>query len=368
MRQALAGTATLAALAAVLTLACSDDSEPTHPTLDAAAAALATPTLKSQNSGTDNQLMAISPVSPLVAWASGVNGTYTITRDGGQTWHPGVVPGAEGLQFRDVEAISGQEAYLLSIGNGGDSRIYHTVDGGRSWELQFKNRTEAAFYDCFAFWGPDRGLVMSDAVDGRFPVRRTTNGRFWIDIGDKLPAAQSGEAAFASSGTCVATQGDDRAWIATGGADKARILATTDGGNTWNEYRTPIVQGTPASGVFSVAFRDAQHGILAGGDLERETRMRNVAVTSDGGKTCTLATNAPFPGTVYGLSYTSGHDLGPGNRGVVITGPTGAAYSPDEGATWTRLAGVRDYWAVAFATAHVGWLVGTEGRILKITF
>jgi hypothetical protein len=46
----------------------------------------------------------------------------------------------------------------------------------------------------------------------------------------------------------------------------------------------------------------------------------------------------------------------------------GAAWSPDEGATWTTLPGVHDYWAVAFAGHKAGWLVGTEGRILKVSF
>jgi photosystem II stability/assembly factor-like uncharacterized protein len=369
MPHPLVATAAAAGLAAAFILGCSETSEPTRPSSVAAAVTLGEPTLTPQESGTENRLQAISPVSAQVAWASGVNGTYAITRNGGNTWHAAVVPGAEALQFRDVEALSGQEAYLLAAGTGEASRIYHTTDGGRTWQLQFKNREEAGFYDCFAFWGPDRGIVMADAIDGRFPVRRTTNGRFWIDIGDRLPEAQAGEAAFAASGTCVATQGEDRAWIATGAAEKARILATTDGGNTWNAYETPIVQGTAASGVFTVAFRDAEHGILAGGDLEQpDTRSRNVAVSSDGGKTWTRATNAPFPGPVYGLSYVSGHDRGPNNRNVVVTGPGGAAWSPDEGETWTRLRGVRDYWAVAFANSQVGWFVGTEGRILKITF
>ncbi len=370
MRHALSGTAALTGLAAALTIACSDTSEPGRGSpATAAAVAAGAPTLEEQHSGTVNRLQAISPVSGLVAWASGVNGTYTVTRNGGKTWRVGVVPGAEALQFRDVEAVSGQEAYLLSAGTGEDSRIYHTVDGGRTWQLQFKNRDPAAFFDCFAFWSPDRGVVMADAVNGRFPVRRTENGRFWLDIGDRLPAAQAGEAAFAASGTCVATQGQNRAWIATGGAEQARILATTDGGDSWQAYETPIVQGTPASGVFTVAFRDALHGILAGGDLDRpDTRSRNVAVSSDGGKTWIRASNAPFPGAAYGLSYVSGHDRGPFEQRVVITGPGGAAWSPDEGATWTRLPGVKDYWAVAFASPQAGWLVGTEGRILKVTF
>jgi hypothetical protein len=53
---------------------------------------------------------------------------------------------------------------------------------------------------------------------------------------------------------------------------------------------------------------------------------------------------------------------------VVATGPSGAAWSPDEGDRWFSLPGVENYWAVAFAGAEAGWLVGTDGRILKIAF
>jgi photosystem II stability/assembly factor-like uncharacterized protein len=371
MPHTISGAAVLtASLGTALLISCSDSSEPTttSSTPSVVAQALAAPTLQQQQSGTLNRLQAISPVNAQIAWASGTGGTYTVTRNGGATWKAGVVPGAETLEFRDVEGISGQEAYLLSAGTGTDARVYHTEDGGKTWQLQFKNRDDAKFFDCFAFFNSTSAIVMVDAVNGRLPVHRTRNGRFWQDIGDNLPPAQAGEAAFAASGTCVATQGAANAWIGTGGAEKARVLATTDGGNSWQSYATPIVQGTAAAGIFTVAFRDAVHGILAGGDLAQNTRTRNVAVSSDGGKTWTAATNAPFKGAVFGLSYISAHDKGPNNTGVVITGPGGAAWSPDEGGTWNRLAGVNNYWAVAFGSSQAGWLVGTEGRILKLIF
>src|SRR5215813_11784366 len=82
------------------------------------------PTLTPQNSGTTELLIAVSPVSPNVVWASGTGGTFVVTTDGGNTWTSGVVPGAETLQFRDVQGVSDKIAYLLSIGNGTDSRIY----------------------------------------------------------------------------------------------------------------------------------------------------------------------------------------------------------------------------------------------------
>src|SRR6266498_2845866 len=83
------------------------------------------PTLTPQNSGTTQGLIAVSPVNPRVVWASGRGGTFVVTTDGGQTWKSGVVPGAEALQFRDVEGVSEKVAYLLSIGdNPTDFRIY----------------------------------------------------------------------------------------------------------------------------------------------------------------------------------------------------------------------------------------------------
>ena len=46
----------------------------------------------------------------------------------------------------------------------------------------------------------------------------------------------------------------------------------------------------------------------------------------------------------------------------------GAAWTPDEGTTWYTLPDVTGFWAVAFATPKAGWLVGTDGRILKVSF
>jgi len=323
------------------------------------------PTLTPQQSGTTSRLQAISPVSPRIAWASGTGGTYAVTTDGGATWRAGVVPGADTLEFRDVEGIDARTAYLLSAGNGDLSRIYKTIDGGATWTRQFTSRDSSAFYDCFAFWSPDRGITMSDGVKGRFPVVRTVDGSRWEDIGDRLPAALNGEGAFAASGTCVAVEGDKRAWIATGAGTSARVLTTTDGGDTWQAHAVPIIQGTTTSGAFSVAFRDARHGILGGGEFAAPDKpSNNIARSGDGGQTWTLATGTSFPGPVFGVTYVRGESQGT----VVATGPSGAAWSPDEGNTWLTLPGVENYWAVAFASPQAGWLVGTEGRIMKLSF
>lgn len=332
-----------------------------------------TPSVSPQVSGTINGLIAVSPASARVVWAAGRAGTYVVTTDAGATWRAGVVPGAEKLQFRDVEAVNAHTAYLLSIGTGTDSRIYKTTDGGATWTMQFQNQDPNAFYDCFSFWSARRGLAFSDSVNGRFPVLRTQDGKTWQDIGDNLPKALDGEAGFSSSGTCVATQGESRAWIGTGGAATARILATRDGGNTWAAYATPL-RGSPSAGVFTVAFRNRRDGLLGGGDLDPAAPpFDNVARSRDGGKTWKVAGKAPV-GTIFGLAYSLDRDDDDGrdehghDAGAVVTGPGGTAWSKDEGDTWTAFPGVTGYWAVAFANEHDGWLVGTGGRILKIAF
>jgi len=192
------------------------------------------PKLTLQQSGTTQLLISVSPVNSRVVWAAGTGGTYVVTTDGGNTWKAAVVPGAENLQFRDVFGVSDKVAYLMSIGNDTtDFRIYKTLNGGATWTIEFTNETENAFYDCFAFWTPNRGVTHSDSVNGVFPAIRTTDGITWQSIAANMPPALPGEASFAASGTCLATQGHANAWIATGGSAVARILATTDGGATW---------------------------------------------------------------------------------------------------------------------------------------
>src|SRR5437660_3486023 len=333
------------------------------------------PTLTPQNSGTTNGLIAVWPVNPQVVWACGRAGTFTVTTDGGQTWRAGVVPGAEALQFRDVQAFSASVAYLMSIGTSGnptDFRIYKTEDGGATWTIQFENQNPNAFYDGFAFWTPNRGIAHSDSVNGVFPDLRTTDGTTWQDISNNMPLALPGEASFASSGTCVTTQGGRNAWIATGGATIARVLATRDGGNTWNAYNTPLASA-PIGGAFTVDFRDPFDGIVGGGDLDpANPNNADTAISSDGGQTWTLTNPPPVTGAIYGLSYVGQTGGGAGNnlgRAVVVTANDGgAAWTPDEGNTWFTLPGVTGYWAVAFASPKAGWLVGTDGRILKVSF
>jgi photosystem II stability/assembly factor-like uncharacterized protein len=283
-------------------------------------------------SNTTESLRGVSAVSEQVAWASGTHGTYVRTTDG-RTWVSEKVLGAETLDFRGVAAFSADEAFLMSAGPGDQSRIYYTSDAGRHWQLQFTNTNPKGFFDSIVFWDRTHGLVLGDPIPDetgnlKFQLLMTEDGQSWNPLPNaKLPAALKGEGAFAASNSCLAilslngkastasravsglakdgnSASDSNIWFATGGK-VARVFHSTDRGQTWQVFDTPIAHGPDSAGIFSVAFLDSTHGVIAGGDYKHpDEDGPNLAFTNDAGKTWTLSTIHPqayFSAIVYDL-------------------------------------------------------------------
>ena len=314
-----------------------------------------------QTSGVTERLRGVSAVSERVAWASGANSTVLRTVDGGETWQKLHVT-TDQLDFRDIDAIDAQTAYVMGAGNGPASRIYKTTDGGKTWTLQFKNEDPKAFLDAMSFWDANHGIAFGDSVDGQLYILTTDDGgHVWSRVpAASLPAALENEGAFAASGTNIAILGKLQAWIGTGASAKARVLRTADGGRTWQVSETPLAAG-PSAGIFSIAFRDAKHGVVAGGDYRKEQEaVDNLAVTSDGGVTWTL---------VKGLSgFRSVVAYVPGTKTLIALGPSGGDYSTDDGKTWQPINGP-GFDTFSFAPGRsIGWGAGANGKIGKLSF
>jgi photosystem II stability/assembly factor-like uncharacterized protein len=315
----------------------------------------------SQDSGTAALLIAVSAVNDTVVWIAGGNRTFVRTTDGGATWHAGQVPipDAPRLQFRDVHAVDANTAYLLSIGSGTDSRIFKTTDAGHTWTQQYVNRDSAAFYDCFDFWDERRGLVIGDEVGGEIMMLETRDGgATWARLrSPSLPPAIRGEGSFASSGTCLVTRPGGHAWVST---TKSRVLHTSDYGATWSVSTVPV-SVADTTGVPSVSFRDDFNGMAFGGFGARASDTL-VAVTNDGGATWTVRTRTPMRGGLWGGAYVPGT----ATPTAVAVGITGAAWSRDDGRTWMPI-DTLNYWGIGFASPRAGWIVGTGGRIIKLS-
>jgi photosystem II stability/assembly factor-like uncharacterized protein len=378
----------------------------------ASAAAQSAPRI--QLSHTTESLRGVSAVSRQIAWASGTHGTYLRTVDGGRTWNSAQVPDATQLDFRAVVAFDANEAFLMSAGPGDQSRIYHTTDAGRHWQMQFTNTNPKGFFDSMVFWDRTHGIVLGDPIPDdspenstkdesgklKFQLLLTDDGQTWRPIPpSQLPPALAGEGAFAASNTCIAIltaeaalksaaanstsivastptvaiptgfvstsvviprseatrnllsaetitiasaatmpaqpwksgasaprQPDEEKgasapnpniWFATGGR-AARVFHSPDRGQTWQVFDTPILHGPDSAGIFSIAFRDALHGVIAGGDYKYPNDDGpNLAFTDDGGKTWTLSTVHPlayFSGVAYDRSMNQAAILQQQNR------------------------------------------------------
>jgi photosystem II stability/assembly factor-like uncharacterized protein len=305
--------------------------------------------------GSPARLRGLSVVSSSVVWASGSGGTVLRTVNGGATWQSVGPPGTETLQFRDIEAFDASNAVILSIGNGGDSRVYVTSNGGQSWTLAFVNDDPNAFYDCMAFFDRHRGLALSDPVQGRFRILATSNGgQSWRVLDTEMPPALPGEFAFAASGQCITTVGGRDAFFGTGGDVVARVFHSGDRGQTWQVSTTPIRSG-PSAGIFALAFRDPRHGLASGGDFLLPVASPDaLALTENGGVTWQLVADAPN-------EYRSGAHWVNGQVAIIV-GPTGSDLSADAGQSWDRFdSGSFD--TVDCAGGWVCWAAGEQGRV-----
>ena len=314
--------------------------------------------------GTTQRFRGLAPVSRDLAWVSGTNGTVLRTTDGGASWE-NVSPqglGTETLQFRDIEAFDAQRAVILSIGEGEDSRILVTDDGGATWTETFRNTEPTAFYDCMAFSSPRRGLAMSDPVDGKFRLVETSDGGHSWSLIDPagMPDALTGEFAFAASGTCLSAGAGQRTYLASGGVDPGRLFTSDDRGHTWTVTDTPVAGG-PSAGIFSVTFRDAKRGVIVGGDFAAPTgAVDNAAWTADGGATWTASTSNPS-------GYRSGSAWVNGTPATVLAvGPTGSDVSIDGGRAWSTF-DTGSFDSVECTLDGACWASGEQGRVAVLT-
>jgi photosystem II stability/assembly factor-like uncharacterized protein len=360
------------------------------------AASQTSPTWEIQKSGTDASLRGVSVVDDRTAWASGSKGTVLRTVDGGKTWRAAKIPGAETLDFRDIEAFGADTAYVLAIGR--PAKIFKTENGGESWTEQYTDDRPGIFLDALAFFDENNGLALGDPIEGRFVLISTSfGGRLWHSLPEAgRPAAEKGEGAFAASGTSLIFKDGYEIWFCTGGP-VSRLFHSRDSGRTWESRPSPLLSGQASYGTFSLAFGDDANGIIVGGDYKDESAaVKNAAFTTDGGATWSLCPGKPpagfrecvafVPGTnpaVKGRAFgsplarrfyprASTAEVDPRAKpgapaAVAVTvGPSGSDFSLDMGKSWIPIAGPAGFHSVGFArNGSAGWAVGKGGLIAK---
>lgn len=267
------------------------------------------------------------------------------------------------LHFRAI-AANKEAIFVLSIAS--PAVLYKIGFNGKeatNIEEVYSEKGERVFYDSMKFWNEQEGIAMGDPVEDCMSIIITRDGgNTWRKLQcEKLPKVEKGEAAFAASNSNIAIIGD-HAWVATGG-NKSRVMRTSDKGETWEVFDTPIIKGKAMTGIFSIDFYDEKNGIVFGGDWEdKASNTGNKAITKNGGKTWQLISDGKDPGYRSSVKYIPNT----GGRGIVAVGSLGISYSGDSGTTWKELS-KEGFFAIEFVNDSVAFASGNY-RISKLIF
>lgn len=272
-------------------------------------------------------------VNDKVVWVSGSGGTVGRSIDGGENWKWFTVKGFEKTDFRDIEAFDDMTAVIMGVAE--PAYILKTVDGGENWKVVFQNNNKGMFLDAMEFWNEMSGIVIGDPVKvsqssntaGIFVARSFDGGSTWQNIPPQnYPAADSGEACFASSGTNIVALSLQEPVFVTGGLRSRMFIRD-------RKIDMPILQGKETTGANSVAVKSNKKKktiIVVGGDFTTpDSTTKNCVITTDMGKTFTAPSIAPhgYRSCVIYLDKSN----------WLTCGLNGVDQSDDDGNTWRSI-------------------------------
>jgi photosystem II stability/assembly factor-like uncharacterized protein len=277
-------------------------------------------------------------------WTVGDLGRIFHTVDGAKTWQQqdaGTKRPFVGLACIDA-------THLWAAGQVG--QIAHSSDAGKTWQMQTSG-TNRQLLD-IAFANARRGVAVGDY--GTL-VRTDDGGTTW----NKVPLPTDITLPHEIAETVdpgdillydVSFVDPDHAWIA---GEFGVILASTDGGQTWHG-QTSGVEET----LFGISFADQQRGWAVGLDA-------TLLSTTDGGMSWRkqeIETPKGFSPAIYDIGVLDNYGWAVGNNGFLLS-------SKDAGTTWQRVkvpAQMGSSWfrAVSLLPEGRGFIVGATGLVL----
>ena len=127
-------------------------------------------------------------------------------------------------------------------------------------------------------------------------------------------------------------------------------------GQDWEVFETPIVQGIETSGIYSIDFSDDLNGIICGGDFTNKFGdLKNIAVTSNGGKTWTLIEDENAPKYVSCVQYVPNSN----GKEIIAVSTNGVFFSDDSGMHWNKIED-EGFYTVRVVDNKTFWLAGAN--------
>jgi len=278
------------------------------------------------------------------AWMVGELGRIFHTTDGGETWER-----QDAGTKRPFLAIACPDARTAWIA-GKEGIVYGTTDGGATWTEAKTGSNRHVF--ALEFAGRDRG---HGAGDFGTMIHTDDAGKTWTSM-RVPPEVQLPESAFDTGvdpGDInlygISYADPDHLWVV---GEFGTIMASDDGGRTFRQQHAPI-----ESTLSGVHFVDAQHGWAVGID--------NVILrTDDGGTTWNAQTPPIAQRSFYDVMVAGERGWIVGNAGTVLkSGDGGTTWQVEPlpiqlAANWIR--------SIALLPSGHGLAVGAEGLVFRL--
>ena len=292
----------------------------------------------------------ISIVDENTVWGTAYDGSssgsniqeFTRTNNSGISWNFGTIDiSNENLGISMIHAYDYNTAWLVAFPRiaGDIGGIFKTIDGGSTWTRQDSANydTNSSFANVVYFWDENVGFAQGDPINGEFELYVTNDGgsNWSIVPGNQIPNPINGEYGYTRQIEVVG----DNVWFTT---NNGRIYHSTDRGNNWLVYTSPISDFGSSQVNGNMSFSDANNGIIV-------DNMGNVFRSTNSGVSWDQVSTS---GIVYsgGLCYVEGTN-------IVYTTGSGSSFSNDGGYNWNPI-DTTQHTYVDFINEQVGWSGG----------
>lgn len=275
----------------------------------------------------NTSIRGISIVDSNIVWLSGAKGVILKSINQGKTWSKLNSPDADSLDFRSIEAYSSESALIASAGF--PARVYRTENSGKIWQLVYENLDSAAFINSIAFKNKNEGIILGDQINGRHLLLRTgDSGKTWKRIDSiNIPKPLAVENGFAASGSCIAVSKSGRFFIGFGG-EQSRVFSSING-YKWKAKKTPMVSGSPSSGIYSMASSGNGKIMAVGGDYTLADSSHYPIISTNDGKSW-IKSKSKVSGYRSVIDYSTKEKI------WVTAGTNGLDLTFDDGKTWSK--------------------------------
>lgn len=274
-------------------------------------------------------------------WVVGEDGTIFHTADGGLTWQR--QGSSTSVELLGAHFVNSQEGWVV----GDEGTILHTTSGGNTWVRQ-KSGTESSLKDV-QFIDAQEGWIVGDIY---LPEQKTWEGIILhtVNSGKKWETVENvpvnlwwlSDVHFVDAQT---------GWI----VGLATILHTDDGGKSWQEQRSADID----SRLVAVYFLDSLTGWMIS--------WYDIAHTVDGGHTWKVQYNTGKETRLKTLYFASRQEgWAVGQRGTTLNT---ILHTTDGGQTWSYQQSLGHHGAelrsICYGGKNTLWAVGEYGTLLK---